>query len=309
VQNALAPGMPGKGDRDRSLRPPYMARVNPHVEGEIIDRYSVETPIMPVDVYIVDRGGVGYYLVDEPGLDGNELDAFLKVREALTYVVKPVVAGEKSEAVKYLEESLDRALSELRADIGAEGRRKLLYYLHRDFFGYERIDVLMRDDGVEEISCVGHHANIHVVHRGHSGYDWLRTNIGFRDPEECDSLVRRLVQLCGKSVTTATPIVDAITPEGHRLSVTFQSEVTLPGSTFSIRKFLRDPLTITRIISFGTLSPLMAAYLWLLLEFKGYVMVIGAMASGKTTLLNCLANLINPSWKVCTIEDTPEVPP
>ncbi|HID18397.1 TPA: hypothetical protein EYP27_02530, partial [Candidatus Bathyarchaeota archaeon] len=100
---------------------------------------------------------------------------------------------------------------------------------------------------------------------------------------------------------------DAITREGHRLAVTFADEVTLPGSTFCLRKFPEEPLSMAHIIKYGTLTPLIAAYLWLIAEHKGYIIILGGMGTGKTTLLNCILTMLPPTVKIATIEDTPEI--
>jgi flagellar protein FlaI len=102
-------------------------------------------------------------------------------------------------------------------------------------------------------------------------------------------------------------VLDAILPEGHRLAATFRREVSVGGSTFTIRKFRERPLSITDLIAHGTLSSMVAAYLWMAMEYKMPGIVIGVTGSGKTTMLNALATLLRPNMKVVTIEDTPEL--
>ena len=275
------------------------------LNGELIDKYTIKYPICEIEIYIIDRNGEPYYLVNEPILNDNEGRLYNVILDKLTYIAKPT---RNIDPLTYLNDTIELISENLgiKKDIN-RCKNKLLYFLYRDIFGYERIDVLIRDENVEEISYVNYHSPISIIHRKHSQYEWMKTNIYFFNTEDQDRFIRRLAQLCGKAVSTAYPIVDAISSEGHRIAITFQDEITLPGSTFTIRKFLKEPLTITKIIKYNTISPLMAAYLWLLLEAKGYIMIIGAMASGKTTLLSCLTNLINPNWKICTIEDTPEI--
>ena len=268
----------------------YRSSFNPsESSGKILDEYDVGE----AKVYIVDRDGYGYYMVDEPDLDEEEL-------ETLNIIFEEVIRMESVD--------IDDIIMRIRG-LGGESSDKLVYYVKRDKFGYGRLDALFRDDYIEEISCTGYNSPVMIIHRKYGEYDWMETNIGFRDSDDINRYVRsKLCQMSGgKSVTTAHPYIDVISPTGDRISITFQSEMTLPGSTFSIRKFPKEPLTITKLLSYETLSPLMAAYLWLLLEAKGYIMIVGGMGSGKTTLLSCLTNLINPNWKICTIEDTPEV--
>ena len=269
----------------------YRSSFNPsESSGKIINEYSVGD----AKVYIVDREGYGYYMVDEPDLDEEEL-------ETLNTIFEEVIRMDSAD--------IDDVMMKIRGlSKSGESSDKFVYYVKRDMFGYRRLDVLFRDDEIEEISYTGYNSPVMIIHRKYSEYDWMETNIGFRDSNDINEYIRRLLsQISNRSVTTAHPYLDVISPTGDRISVTYQSEITLPGSTLAVRKFPKEPLTITKLLSFNTLSPLMAAYLWLLLEAKGYMMIVGAMGSGKTTLLSCLTNLINPNWKICTIEDTPEV--
>jgi flagellar protein FlaI len=89
--------------------------------------------------------------------------------------------------------------------------------------------------------------------------------------------------------------------------MTFGSEVTKRGSTFTIRKFKADPLSIIDLIKFNTLPSEMAALFWFSLEHMATMLVAGGTASGKTTTINCLAMFIRPEAKIVTIEDTPEL--
>jgi flagellar protein FlaI len=113
--------------------------------------------------------------------------------------------------------------------------------------------------------------------------------------------------MCGSHVSIAQPLLDASLPNGSRINLTFGSEVTRRGSTFTIRKFKLDPFTVSDLITFGTLSKEMAAYLWYAVENRISILVAGGIAAGKTTLLNCLSMFIKPDLKVVSIEDTPEL--
>jgi flagellar protein FlaI len=93
----------------------------------------------------------------------------------------------------------------------------------------------------------------------------------------------------------------------HRLAVTYGKEVTPSGTSFTIRKFRTDPLTIVDLIKNDTLSETMGAYLWLLMENKYSAMILGSTGAGKTTALNATACLVPPAYKVITIEEVAEV--
>jgi flagellar protein FlaI len=108
-------------------------------------------------------------------------------------------------------------------------------------------------------------------------------------------------------ISVANPLLDASLPDGSRIQMTYSKYVTKQGSTYTIRKFKADPLTIVDLIINRTISPEIAAFLWFIVENKCSIFVCGGVASGKTTMLNCLSSFIAPDSKIVTIEDTPEI--
>ncbi|MCD6445519.1 type II/IV secretion system ATPase subunit, partial [Candidatus Bathyarchaeota archaeon] len=181
---------------------------------------------------------------------------------------------------------------------------KILYHAERDLVGFGKIDPLMRDPNIEDISCDGVKKPVYVWHRV---YESIETNLRFETDEELDNMVVKLVHMAGKHVSSAFPIVDASLPGKHRLAVCYRREVTPFGTAFTIRKFREDPYSIIDLINLGTFSEEMAAYFWLCLENRTSIMVLGGTAAGKTTALNALACLIRPGSKIITIEETAEL--
>jgi flagellar protein FlaI len=142
---------------------------------------------------------------------------------------------------------------------------------------------------------------------GTAFYESLPTNIIFKDEAELNSFIIRLAYLTGKNISIASPILDATLPDGSRIQLTYGNEITRRGSTFTIRRFRVDPLTISDLIAFNTLSSDMAAYLWYIIENRASVLVAGGIAAGKTTMLNCLSMFIKPEMKIVSVEDTQEL--
>ena len=182
-------------------------------------------------------------------------------------------------------------------------KEKIYYHLFRDFLGYNKIDILMKDEGIEDISCDGHQIPIFIYHKK---YDAISTNIKFDDEKELNSFVVRLAQICGKQISIFSPIVDGKLPDGSRLQTTLARTVTKP-STFTIRKFKETPLTPIDLIAYQSISLDMAAYFWLAIEKGASILFCGGTASGKTTALNALSIFIPEQHKIITIEDTREV--
>ena len=133
----------------------------------------------------------------------------------------------------------------------------MLYCVVRDNFGFGKIDSLMHDQLIEDLSCDGVNIPIFVWHRKSES---IPTNIRFETEEELDSFALRLAYMCGSHVSIAQPLLDASLPDGSRINLTYGKEVTRKGSTFTIRKFKLDPFTVTDLITFGTISADMAAF-------------------------------------------------
>ncbi|HSG84525.1 MAG TPA: type II/IV secretion system ATPase subunit, partial [Nitrosopumilus sp.] len=180
---------------------------------------------------------------------------------------------------------------------------KVKYYLERDIDGFGEIDPIMQDPNIEDVSCSGINAPIYVWHRK---YDSIPCNVSYQD-EKLNSFVSRIVFRAGKHISSAYPISDLALQGNHRISVLYQKEVTPKGTSFTIRKFKQDPYSIVDLIGFGTISTEIAAYMWLLMESKMSIMVIGSTGSGKTTILNAITGLINPDYKIFSVEDVSEI--
>lgn len=268
-------------------------------KGEVREKYQVDQAL----VFIVDEGGRGFYLISEPELTVEEQRIYSLLMENLYFSMKP--AAKIEDPMQYVEGFIWDAAEELGILNSVERSfQKFKYYITRDAFGYGLLQAPMMDPDVEEISCTGYGRPVTVIHRRYTEYDWLDTNIVFQSEDALKNFVQRMAQRIGKSLTTAIPFADAMSREGHRIAMTFSDEVTLPGSTLCIRKFPEQPLSIAHLISFNTLTPLMAAYLWLIMEYRGFIMVLGPMASGKTTLMNSILTMINPTLKIASIEDS-----
>jgi flagellar protein FlaI len=189
-------------------------------------------------------------------------------------------------------------------DLTERSREKIIYYLARDYLDYGLMDVMMRDPMIEDVSCNGPKAPMYIWHRT---YESIPSNLEFPSDEVLDTYIIRLAYKARRMISVANPLLDASLPDGSRIQLTYGKYVTKQGSTFTIRKFKAEALTMVDLIINKTISPEIAALLWYIVENRHSVFVCGAIASGKTTMLNCLSQFIEPDAKVVTIEDTPEV--
>ena len=239
-------------------------------------------------------------LLEEEETQLKEIKALLM--EEITVNFKDLETRERAE--EYLKHKVREVIKGYHLKIAEEAIDKFMYYIVRDFIGYGKIDPVMKDHLIEDISADGVNIPIYIWHRE---YESLPTNIIYKNVNELNSFIIRLAYLAKKNVSIASPMLDASLPDGSRIQLTYGAEVTRRGSTFTIRRFRANPLTISDLISFNTLSSDLAAYFWYAIENRASVLVAGGVASGKTTTLNCLSMFIKPELKIVSVEDTAEL--
>jgi len=273
---------------------------------KVVERSPLYEPFAHVAIVQNPKTGEHKYILDELQLDSLERNVYDRILEILLAEIE----SPKEEILdprKFFAEEAKKIVDKYRISLGwlpDVSWYKILYHAERDLVGFGRIDPLMRDPDIEDISCDGVNKPVYVWHRK---YESIETNLEFESDEELDNMVVKLVHMAGKHVSSAFPIVDASLPGKHRLAVCYRREVTPFGTAYSIRKFREDPYSMIDLINLGTFSEEMAAYFWLCLENRASIMVLGGTAAGKTTALNALACLIKPGSKIITIEETAEL--
>jgi len=270
-----------------------------------IESYPLKPPFSYAWIFQDESEGSYFYVVDELTMTKEERDSYKRLKNILEYELKAPRSDEP------LVDSFGRQLPGIIDDhpaafkeIDQIGLRKILYYVERDLVGYGRIDPLMRDPFIEDISCLGTNKPVYLWHRK---YENMRTNIVFSDEDELDDFITRIVHRQGKHVSIAHPIVDLTLPGKHRLAVSFGKETTPAGTSFTIRKFREDPITIVDLILNETIDESIGAYLWMLMEHKMSVMIVGPTGAGKTTALNAIACLVKPDFKILSVEEVAEI--
>ena len=267
--------------------------------------YPVNPPFAFVGIQVDDETGKKIYNAIEPTLSDEESLILKAIKDSITSNVGiPLDLLKNEDKMKeYLDQMIKRVIKKYKKEFPQESEDKLRYYLVRDFLGYGKIDILFHDPNIEDISCNGFNTPIYIWHRTHES---LPTTILFPTEDELNSVVTRLVYRTGNQISIANPILEGTLPEGYRAHVTLK-EVSKRGDTFTIRKFRENPFTVVDLIKLGTISPRIAAYTWLLIEHLRSMMVCGAVASGKTALLNSISMFIKPEMKVVSIEEVREL--
>ena len=244
------------------------------------------------------------YELIEPQLEEKEK----QIKNKLTYLFRTRAdtddfdVDEKGKN-EYLARSLQIIIKDNHIKLEAESKDKIFYHILRDFAGYGKIDILMHDEGIEDISCDGQEIPLFIFHKK---YESISSNIIFDCGDALDSFVVKLSQIAGKQISVYNPVVDGKLTDGSRLQTTLARTIT-QDSTFTIRKFKEDPLTPIDLINNNTMSLHMAAYFWMVIEQNASMLFCGGTATGKTTMLNALSLFLPASFKIVSIEDTREL--
>ena len=267
-----------------------------------VDRYWVNAPYAYVVVTYDDEDSEHRYYTVEPDLDEFERDLLDRVVDDIRDPLLYREGAGKTDAAT-LREELTGLLQGYGVDAGMDTFHALAYYLYRDFRGYGKVDPLLNDRHIEDVSCDGYDLPIFVYH---DEYTDIETNVSFGQ-SELDNYVIRLAQQSGRHVSVGDPIVETTLPDGSRAELALGEEVTPRGSAFTIRQYAEDPLTPIDLMEYGTFSVEQMAYFWLCIEHNKSLIFAGGTASGKTTSMNAVSMFVPPRAKVLTIEDTREL--
>ncbi|MFC7227518.1 type II/IV secretion system ATPase subunit [Salinirubellus salinus] len=291
------------------LRPYAPLEDAPLVESDVptgheeVDRYWLNAPFAYASITYDDEENEHYYDVVEPSL--SEFDAELletlydDIRDPLLF--KQGLDGDPEQTLK--EELRDR-LQEYGVRIDTATFYTLFYYLNRRFRGFGKIDALMHDPNIEDISCDGYSLPLYAYH---DEYQDIETSVQFDEEEELDSFVIKLAQQSGRHISVGNPVVETTLQDGSRAELALGEEVTPRGSAFTIRKYSAEPFTPIDLLDFGTYNLEQMAYLWMAIEHNKNIIFAGGTASGKTTSMNAISMFIPPRSKLISIEDTREL--
>jgi flagellar protein FlaI len=275
-----------------------------------IDFIPIQEPFTYVRITLNTESNEYVYNIIEPTLSSREKryhEFLLDTLSRVTLYDENLMSDKKKRderLTKTLTEDFDSIIDDYGLEMSEESRGKLHYYIIRDFVGYGKVDVIMHDPAVEDVSCDGPEIPVFIYHRELGS---VKTNVIYDSDEELESIVVSFAQRCGRIITIAEPVLDATLPDGSRLNATLGREVTTRGSSYTIRKFSEDPLTMVDLLRFNTLDEDMAAHLWLSCQYGESMISAGGTASGKTSTINSIALFIPPANKVISIEDTREI--
>ena len=202
-----------------------------------------------------------------------------------------------------LEEKIEElVISRLGNQYCSIGQRvSIVQQIFSSIRGFGLLDSIISDDTITEVMINGPE-NIFIEQDGRL----FKLDKQFESQRKLEDVIQRIVGLAGREVNQANPICDTRLPDGSRVNVVLPP-VALCGPTLTIRKFSKTPMTIEKLIEYGSITKEIAARLELLVKAKYNIFISGGTGSGKTTFLNALSNYIPKDERVITIEDSAEL--
>ena len=275
----------------------------------LIDEYVINAEGMPVNIRImIGRDFVPLYELLIPGLgEGTKIVLNTMKGELITEVkldISELINPKMAASVKRkFEEKARRLLDRHFMTLTDETKRILASYLIQQMLGLGELEPLLHDDHLEEIAVNSSDEPVWVFHKVHG---WCKTNIRIKTEDKIYEYAASIGRRIGKQITMLNPLMDAHMPSGERVNATL-FPVSMHGNTITIRKFARNPWTMSLLMEKNTISPEVAALIWLCFQNELSMIVSGGTASGKTSFLNAISVFMPPNQRIISIEDTREL--
>ncbi len=223
------------------------------------------------------------------------------ITEIKNYVAENLSLSKMEDAE--LEEKIEEIVAQKLADVYCpiEQRLSIVQQVYSSIRGFGLLDSIIRDDTITEVMINGPD-NVFIEQNGRL----FKLDKKFESQRRLEDVIQRIVGLAGREVNQANPICDTRLPDGSRVNVVLPP-IALCGPTLTIRKFSKTPMTIEKLISYGSITREIADKLELLVRAKYNIFISGGTGSGKTTFLNALSNYIPKDERVITIEDSAEL--
>ncbi len=271
--------------------------------------YELDAHGLKVRIRIVDKGSfVPIYEITVPGLGDATKVLLISLRQELLSMVPidPTRIEDKEYidelTAKYIEASnimIDRYLP----GSSGETKRVLIAYVVNFMLGLGDLEVPLTDDNLEEVAVNTSKEPIWVYHKK---FGWCKTNVMIQDENIIYDDAQQIGRRIGRQISNLAPLMDAELPDGSRVNATLYP-ISQKGNTITIRKFGKNPWTMTAMISNSTLSADVAALLWLAVENEVSFLISGGTASGKTSFLNAMSIFIPSNHRVISVEQDREL--
>ncbi len=274
-----------------------------------IESYKVQSDQIETTVKIVCKTGKNFkYELVIPELsvataallDGIRNQLVMETTITTSEILDPkIIESLKQKFSSKAKSLLEQRLPKLQENVKAYLVGSLLH----EMLGLGNVEFLMNDQNLEEIVITSSKEPIRVYHKK---YGWLETNITLKSEDQIQNYSSIIARRVGRQITTLNPLLDAHLVTGDRANAVLYP-ISTKGNTVTIRKFARDPWTVTDFIKNKTCNSNIFALIWLAIQYEMNILISGGTASGKTSMLNVIMPFIPPNQRILSIEDTREI--
>lgn len=192
-------------------------------------------------------------------------------------------------------------LAEEDAALNARERQQMVQDVLDELLGLGPLEPLLKDESITDVLVNGFD-KVYVERRGLLE----RVPTRFQDEKHLLRIIQKIVSAVGRRVDESSPFVDARLADGSRVNA-IVAPLAIDGSLLSIRKFSKKPISIEKLIEFGSFPRAIEPVLGAIVKSRRNVLISGGTGSGKTTLLNALSSYIDGRERIVTIEDSAEL--
>lgn len=200
-----------------------------------------------------------------------------------------------------IESYLQQAYEATKLNLPDPVRKSIFKEILDEMLGFGPIQPLLDDPTVSEVMVNGP-KNIYVERNGKI----TLSDIQFEDDDAVLRIIDKIILPLGRRVDSDNPTVDARLPDGSRVNAIIPP-VAIDGPTITIRKFMKDKLSMEQLVSLGSITKSMSDLLKACVVSRLNILVSGGTGSGKTTFLNILSSFIPSNERIVTIEDAAEL--
>ncbi len=277
----------------------------------LLSAYGFSSEGLPVEVKIIRRRKdfMPFYEITIPGIaEGTKLILETKLKGELVTEVKldisEILDPKKFDEVKskFLA-AANKILSRNFPTLTEDKKSVLAVYLLQKTLGLGEIEALLSDEKIEEVVVNNSKDPVFIYHKA---FGWCRTNLKLKNEDMVYDYASMIARKVGRQINVLNPTLDAHLPSGDRVNATL-FPISSFGNTITIRKFSRNPWTISRFVKSKTISPEVASLVWLCMQNELSLLVSGGTGSGKTSFLNAMSGFIPANQRIISIEDTREL--
>jgi len=277
---------------------------------KVLSTYNFVSDNIPITINIYKEKGefVPIYDVSISSISKTTEIILEKIREELTAqvtlgMVDILTTKDTGIIEQRFMEAITTLVSKHFPDADERTANFLKSYLIQRSLGLGSIEILMDDINLEEIAINDAEDPVWVYH---IKFGWLKTNIRLSSEDQIRHYATMIGRRVGRQLTILEPLMDANLKGGDRVNATLEP-ISVKGNTITLRKFAAKPWTITDFIKDGTISTEASALIWLGVQYELSALISGGTATGKTSMLNVIANFFPPNQRIISIEDTREI--